>query len=293
MSHELRTPLNSLLILSDQLSQNPEGNLTRRQIEFAKTIHASGNDLLTLINDILDLSKIESGTVVVDVGEVRFADLAALRRAHLPPRRGGEGPRLRASTSSRDLPRAMRDRREAPAADPQEPALERVQVHRARRGRRSRSAVATGGWSADNETLERAPARWSRSRVADTGIGIPPEKQQIIFEAFQQADGSTSRSYGGTGLGLAISREIARLLGGEIRVDERAGRGQHVHALPAAHLRGARQAAAPSDGAERDGARGDAARARGARDDARRPWRRTSRRRPTTATRSARTTACC
>ena len=121
MSHELRTPLNSLLILSDQLSKNPDGNLTARQTEFAQTIHSSGNDLLTLINDILDLSKIESGTVVLDIGEVHFSDLHDLVGAHVPPCCRGEERRLpyprRARSAADDA-----DRYEAVAAGDQEPA---------------------------------------------------------------------------------------------------------------------------------------------------------------------------
>ena len=201
MSHELRTPLNSLLILSDQLSENPDGNLTDKQVEFAKTIHSSGTDLLTLINDILDLSKIESGTVSVDVGELRFARPARLRRAHLPPRRRREGPALRRSSSTASCRRSVLHRREAPAAGPQEPA-------RPTPSSSPSSGAVTLARRAGRARLERrprrastAPRRCSPSSVSDTGIGIPADKQQIIFEAFQQADGSTSRKYGGTGLG--------------------------------------------------------------------------------------------
>jgi HAMP domain-containing protein/signal transduction histidine kinase/CheY-like chemotaxis protein len=222
MSHELRTPLNSLLILSDQLSKNPDGNLTPRQTEFAKTIHSSGNDLLMLINDILDLSKIESGTVVVDVGELRFTDLLSYvertfrhvaeskgvgfvleQDAQLPKTLFTDSKRLQQVIKNL-LSNAFKFTHQGQVALRLEPA--------------------PGGWTPGNESLDRAPAVVAFS-ASDTGIGISPEKQQIIFEAFQQADGSTSRKYGGTGLGLAISREISRLLGGEIRLVSSPGKG--------------------------------------------------------------------
>ena len=222
MSHELRTPLNSLLILSDQLCKNGDGNLSAKQVEFAKTIHSSGNDLLMLINDILDLSKIESGTVQVDASELRVEDL------HRSVERGfrhfaeskhvGFGVEL-----VQPLPKTM-------VTD-----VKRLQqivknllsnafkfTHEGQV--RFTVAVATEGWSPDHEELSRA-SRVLAFSVSDTGIGISPDKQQIIFEAFQQADGSTSRKYGGTGLGLAISRELSRLLGGEIRLQSAPGRG--------------------------------------------------------------------
>ena len=135
MSHELRTPLNSLLILSDQLARNPERNLTARQVEFAKTIHESGNDLLALINDILDLSKIESGTVTLDIGEVSFRELRDYVERTFRHVAEAKSLAVHRATSTTDLPSSFDDRREAPPAGPQEPALERLQVHRARHGR--------------------------------------------------------------------------------------------------------------------------------------------------------------
>ncbi len=222
MSHELRTPLNSLLILSDQLSRNPDGNLSAKQTEFAKTIHASGKDLLALINDILDLSKIESGTVVVDVGELRTADLlddvdrnfrhvAEAKRLEFQIETGRQTPRGMVTDSKR-LQQVIKN-------------LLSNAFKFTDRGRVAlRLETVTGGWSADQDSLNRANSVVAIS-VTDTGIGIPADKQQIIFEAFQQADGSTSRKYGGTGLGLAISREIAHLLGGEIRLTSVPGHG--------------------------------------------------------------------
>ena len=215
MSHELRTPLNSLLILSDQLCKNGDGNLTPRQVEFAKTIHLSGNDLLMLINDILDLSKIESGTVAVDVSELRLEDLQ--RSVDRSFRHVAESRHVAFEiAASTPLPKTI-------VTD-----VKRLQqivknllsnafkfTHQG--SVRLAMEVVDGGWSRDNEDLNRASQVLAFS-VSDTGIGISPDKQQIIFEAFQQADGSTSRKYGGTGLGLAISRELARLLGGEIRL---------------------------------------------------------------------------
>ena len=215
MSHELRTPLNSLLILSDQLCKNQGGNLTPKQVEFAKTIHASGNDLLTLINDILDLSKIESGTVVVDptdllledlqryvertfrhVAEAKNVDFFIRLDTHLSKSMFADVKRLQQVLKNL-LSNAFKFTHQGHVTLTIEP-------------------VKTG-WNPQNESLNRAGEVIALS-VMDTGIGISPEKQQIIFEAFQQADGSTSRKYGGTGLGLAISRELSRLLGGELRL---------------------------------------------------------------------------
>lgn len=236
MSHELRTPLNSLLILSDQLCKNPEGNLISKQIDFAKTIHASGNDLLTLINDILDLSKIESGTVVVDVGDLRLDDLGHyLERTfmHVAEAKNVDflvhlDPRLPESmvTDAKRLQQILKN-------------LLSNAFKFTHQGQVTLAiAPAHAGWTPEHEALNHAQHVLAFS-VTDTGIGISPDKQQIIFEAFQQADGSTSRKYGGTGLGLAISRELAKLLGGEIRLASSPGRGStfilylpHTYAPP-------------------------------------------------------------
>jgi signal transduction histidine kinase/DNA-binding response OmpR family regulator len=222
MSHELRTPLNSLLILSDQLSKNSDGNLTNKQTEFAKTIHSSGNDLLMLINDILDLSKIESGTVMVDASDLRLDDLRGyvertfrhVAEAKTVGFRIEMDSRLPGSmyTDSKRLQQVLKN-------------LLSNAFKFTHHGQVSLSvAPVSSGWSSDNSELTRATSVLAFS-VSDTGIGISPDKQQIIFEAFQQADGSTSRKYGGTGLGLAISRELSRLLGGEIRLTSAPNRG--------------------------------------------------------------------
>jgi len=222
MSHELRTPLNSLLILSKLLSENGDGNLSTKQIEFAETIHGAGADLLELINEILDLSKIESGTMDVDVQPVPLVTVEeqALRN-------------FSQVAANKGLDFAVEIPPDAPASVETDPR----RLHQILKNLLSnavkfteqgsvvlRIEPATSGWSADEAVLNRA-ARVVAFRVRDTGIGIPPEKQALVFEAFQQADGTTSRRYGGTGLGLSISREIARLLGGQIRLESEPGVG--------------------------------------------------------------------
>ncbi len=222
MSHELRTPLNSLLILSDQLSKNVEGNLTSKQTEFAKTIHSSGNDLLTLINDILDLSKIESGTVVVDAVDLPFEDLRNFVERTF--RHVGETKNVEFLVDfDSQLPKSIfTDSKRL------QQIIKNLLSNAFKFTHRGQVKLSVqpvhDGWAATNDNLNRASAVLM-FEVTDTGIGIAPDKQQIIFEAFQQADGSTSRKYGGTGLGLAISRELSRLLGGEIRLVSAPGRG--------------------------------------------------------------------
>ena len=216
MSHELRTPLNSLLILAQQLSDNPEGNLSARQVEFAKTIHGSGSDLLTLINDILDLSKIESGTVTLDVSEYRFSNLR--NYVDRTFRHMAEAKHLGFQVDLADnLPTAVMT---------DTTRLQQVLKNLLSNAFKFTShgqveltiSLVNSGWTHDHPNLVHADAVLAFS-VRDTGVGIPSDKLQLIFEAFQQADGSTARKYGGTGLGLSISRELARLLGGEIRVE--------------------------------------------------------------------------
>ncbi|MDC8016094.1 HAMP domain-containing protein [Tahibacter soli] len=222
MSHELRTPLNSILILGQQLADNAEGNLSKKQVEFAATIHGAGTDLLNLISDILDLSKIESGTVTVEseeIGFVQLRDTVERNFAHEAERRKlgfvtrldpALGPLI--STDPKRLLQVLKNLLSNAFKFTDQGVITFA------------VGVARDGWSPEHPTLSRAPTVVGFS-VTDSGIGIPAEKQRIIFEAFQQADAGTSRKYGGTGLGLAISRELANLLGGEIRLASTVGVG--------------------------------------------------------------------
>ena len=222
MSHELRTPLNSILILGQQLSENADKNLSARQVEFAKTIHGAGTDLLNLISDILDLSKIESGTVTVECEDLLFTHLRETIERNFRHEADARKLSFTADFDSR-LGRAITTDSKR-LLQVLKNLLSNALKFTDHGGVRLHVGTATGGWSADHPTLSQAPSVVEFS-VSDTGIGIPPEKQKIIFEAFQQADAGTARKYGGTGLGLAISRELAHLLGGEIRLSSVPGSG--------------------------------------------------------------------
>src|SRR5690348_2387276 len=217
MSHELRTPLNSLLILSRQLAENSEGRMSPKEVEFAQAIHGAGADLLRLINDILDLSKIESGTTSIDLQEVSIFQIQdEVERT------------FDQIAQDKNLDFIIRCDEELPKTLLTDPTrLQQILKN-----------LLSNAFKFTNEGSVTLDIRMERDHgvdgitgpavafsVTDTGIGIPQDKFNVIFEAFQQADMGTSRKFGGTGLGLAISREIAGLLGGEIRVDSAMGRG--------------------------------------------------------------------
>ncbi len=216
MSHELRTPLNSLLILAQQLYENHEGNLTTKQIRFAKTIHSCGDDLIQLINDILDLSKIESGFISTDFVPVRFADIASFVETTFKPIAEAKNLKFKIDVDSR-LPEVL---------ETDQQRLNQILKNLLSNSFKftEKGEVKMIIYQVDkNLKMQNSNLKNAKMVVAfaisDTGIGIPKDKQNIIFEAFQQAEGSTSRKYGGTGLGLSISRGLAELLKGTIELE--------------------------------------------------------------------------
>jgi HAMP domain-containing protein/signal transduction histidine kinase/CheY-like chemotaxis protein len=235
MSHELRTPLNSLLILAQMLAENAEGKLTPKQVKFAQTIHQSGVELLSLINDILDLSKIESGMMGVELEQVFLTDVhdqAVRTFRHVAEEKGLElkteiapGAPKTIYTDPRRLQQIIKNLL-SNAVKFTDHGSVTLKVER-----------AASGWSGGHPVLDNADSVIA-FHVMDTGIGIPEDQQHVIFEPFRQADSGANRQYGGTGLGLSISRELAHLLGGEIRVQSQVGEGSTFTLyLPANYVR--------------------------------------------------------
>lgn len=223
MSHELRTPLNSLLILSQMLAVNPDGNLTPKQVEYAQTIYSSGKDLLGLINEVLDLSKIEAGKLEIVFDWVQLKDIAEFVRRQFEPIAMDKGlafavkmdddiSDLKIHTDEQRLQQILQNLLSNALK-----FTEKGSVSMEMRIRSKNTGSGTDTGQRDDYALTIA--------VSDTGIGIPKDKQAVIFEAFRQADGTTSRKYGGTGLGLSICQKIAHLLDGHIQVESEAGEG--------------------------------------------------------------------
>ncbi len=222
MSHELRTPLNSLLILAQQLYENHDGNLSDKQVQYAKTIHSCGDDLIQLINDILDLSKIESGYISTDFVNLKFSEVTAFVETTF--KHISESKSLRFTI---EIDNALPSSLETDAQRLNQ-ILKNLLSNSFKFTEKGEVALyiyqANHNWKQSHPGLDRAK-RVVAFEIRDTGIGISKDKQNIIFEAFQQAEGSTSRKYGGTGLGLSISRGLADLLGGSIELESEADRG--------------------------------------------------------------------
>jgi signal transduction histidine kinase/CheY-like chemotaxis protein len=222
MSHELRTPLNSLLILAQQLYENHDGNLNEKQVRYAKTIHSCGDDLIQLINDILDLSKIESGYISTDFIKVRFNEVISFVETTFKHISESKNLRFRIEMDEQ-LPQTLE-------TDVQrlnqilKNLLSNAFKFTEKGEVKLKIYAANHNWKQPNDSLDSSSGVVA-FEIKDTGIGISKDKQNIIFEAFQQAEGSTSRKYGGTGLGLSISRGLADLLGGSIELISEAGQG--------------------------------------------------------------------
>ncbi len=219
MSHELRTPLNSLLILARLLSENGDGNLTQKQVEYSRTIYTAGTDLLELINEILDLAKIESGTMSVNLERLRFADLKQFVERTFQQVAQDAGLTFRVELDQTLPPSMLTDPRRL------QQILKNLLANAFKFTDRGGVTVRIAPVPPDPSLAAIRQTPMVTFAVTDTGIGILPEKQAIIFEAFQQADGTTSRRYGGTGLGLSISRELAQLLGGRLDLISHPGQG--------------------------------------------------------------------
>ncbi|TWX73507.1 PAS domain S-box protein [Colwellia sp. C1TZA3] len=221
MSHELRTPLNSLLLLAQGLERNKEGNLTEEQVQSAQIIHGSGGDLLTLINDILDLSKIEAGKMSLSPSTVRVEELASRVRSSFEHMAIDKGLSLALIIEKHTPVEIFSDRTRV------EQVIRNLMSNALKFTERGSVEISFGQPSADTDLSSSGldPERCIAIAVKDTGIGIELKQQMVIFQAFQQADGSTARQYGGTGLGLSISRELAKLLGGEIQLASELGQG--------------------------------------------------------------------
>ena len=222
MSHELRTPLNSLLILAQQLYENHEGNLSEKQVRYAKTIHSCGDDLIQLINDILDLSKIESGYISTDFINVRFNEITSFVETTF--KHISESKNLKFSI---EMDQSLPDKLETDVQRLNQilkNLLSNAFKFTEKGGVRLKIYEAKKNWKQTNPSLDNAE-KVVAFEIKDSGIGISKDKQNIIFEAFQQAEGSTSRKYGGTGLGLSISRGLADLLGGSIELESEPGKG--------------------------------------------------------------------